>query len=121
MILPIYVYGAEVLREKSKEVDITVPGIGEEMKTLIADMWETMVKADGVGLAAPQIGKSIRVVIVDGTFLSDDMPEMNGFKRALINPVIIEASKETIEYSEGCLSIPDIHAGVIRSKTITVS
>ncbi|MBP1671328.1 MAG: def [Bacteroidetes bacterium] len=121
MVLPIYVYGAEVLREKSKEVDITIPGIGDELRTLISDMWETMEKADGVGFAAPQVGKSIRVLIVDGTLLSDDMPELKDFKRAMINPVIIKESKETIEYSEGCLSIPDIHAGVIRPRVITVS
>lgn len=96
MILPIYIYGAEVLRERAAEVDLTVPGVAEEIKTLIADMWETMEGADGVGLAAPQVGKSIRVLIVDGTLLSEDLPELKDFKRAMINPVLLEESRETI-------------------------
>lgn len=121
MILPIYVYGAPVLRKKAQEVDIQAPEIAQEIKKLVSDMWETMENADGVGLAAPQVGKSIRVLIVDGTLLSEDMPELNEFKRAMINPVILEESKETIDYNEGCLSIPDIHASVERSEKIKVS
>lgn len=121
MILPIYIYGAEVLRERAAEVDLTVPGVAEEIKTLIADMWETMEGADGVGLAAPQVGKSIRVLIVDGTLLSEDLPELKDFKRAMINPVLLEESRETIEYNEGCLSIPDVNAVVERPKIIKIS
>lgn len=121
MVLPIYVYGSEVLRERAQEVDITAPGVAEEMKKLTEDMYETMFKADGVGLAAPQIGKSIRVLVVDGTLLSEDMPELSTFKRAMINPVISFESEETIEFSEGCLSIPDIHASVVRPKKIKIS
>lgn len=121
MILPIYVYGAPVLREKAVEIDVKAPGIQQEIKKLVSDMWETMDKADGVGLAAPQVGKSIRVIIVDGSLLSEDMPELNEFKRAMINPVILEESKETIDYNEGCLSIPDIHATVERAEAIKVT
>ena len=80
----------------------------------------TMYLADGVGLAAPQVGKSIRVLVVDGAPLADDMPELKDFKRAMINPVVLEESEETIEYNEGCLSIPDINAGVVRPRRITV-
>ncbi len=121
MVLPIYIYGAEILRGKAKEVDLSAEGAGDELKKLISDMWETMEKADGVGLAAPQVGKPIRVLIVDGTLLADDMPELKGFKRAMINPVLLEESKEMYEYNEGCLSIPDIHAAVERPGSIRVS
>jgi peptide deformylase len=122
MVLSIYVYGSDVLREKAKEVDIDASGIKEEMKKLVEDMFETMYQADGVGLAAPQVGKLIRVLVVDGSPLADDeVPELKGFKRALINPVIVEESEETVEYSEGCLSIPDIHADVVRPEKIKVA
>ena len=122
MVLPIYVYGSDVLREKAKEVDINAYGIKEEIKRLVEDMFETMYQADGVGLAAPQVGRLIRVLVVDGSPLADDeVPELKGFKRALINPVIVEESEETVEYSEGCLSIPDIHADVVRPEKIKVT
>ena len=121
MILPIYVYGAEVLRQKAIEVDVNVPGIQQEIKKLFSDMWETMDKADGVGLAAPQIGRSIRALIVDGSLLSEDMPELKGFKRAMINPVLLEESEKLVDYNEGCLSIPDINASIERPRNIKVS
>jgi peptide deformylase len=121
MILPIFVYGAEVLREKAKEIDITNEELKEEIKVLISDMSETMAKADGVGLAAPQVGQSVRLLIVDGYLLSDEYPDLANFKRAMINPVVLEESDEMIEYSEGCLSIPDIHAAVSRPRVIKVS
>ncbi|MFA6770424.1 MAG: peptide deformylase [Bacteroidales bacterium] len=121
MILPIYVYGAQVLREKAKEVDVKAPGIEQEIKSFVSDMWETMDKADGVGLAAPQVGKSIRVLIVDGTPLSDDMPELNNFKRAMINPSLLEESDQLVDLNEGCLSIPDINAFIKRPHKIKVS
>ncbi len=121
MVLPIFVYGAEILRERAKEIDVNDASLKEEIKTLVANMWETMTKADGVGLAAPQVGRSIRLVIVDGTLMGEDDPTLKDFKRAMINPVVIEESSEKAEYSEGCLSIPEIHASVIRPKTIKVS
>ncbi len=121
MVLPIYVYGAEVLREKAKEVDPAVPGVKEEIAKLVSDMWETMHKAEGVGLAAPQIGRSLRLLIVDGSMLSHDMPELEGFKRVMINPVLKQESSELIEFNEGCLSIPDVNAVIERPKRITVS
>ena len=120
MILPIYIYGSEVLRERAGEFDLSAPDAAEVIARLIPDMFETMYLADGVGLAAPQVGKSIRVLVVDGAPLADDMPELKDFKRAMINPVVLEESEETIEYNEGCLSIPDINAGVVRPRRITV-
>ena len=120
MILPIYIYGSEVLRERAADFDLNAPDASGIIAKLIPDMFETMYQADGVGLAAPQVGKSIRVLVVDGAPLADDMPELKDFKRAMINPVVLEESEETIEYNEGCLSIPDINAGVVRPKTIRV-
>ena len=120
MILPINIYGSEVLRERAGEFDLSAPDAAEVIARLIPDMFETMYLADGVGLAAPQVGKSIRVLVVDGAPLADDMPELKDFKRAMINPVVLEESEETIEYNEGCLSIPDINAGVVRPRRITV-
>lgn len=120
MILPIYIYGSEVLRERAADFDLNAPDASGIIANLIPDMFETMYQADGVGLAAPQVGKSIRVLVVDGAPLADDMPELKDFKRAMINPVVLEESEETIEYNEGCLSIPDINAGVVRPKTIRV-
>lgn len=117
MILPIYVYGTDVLREKAKEVDVQAEeGLGE----LIDNMYATMKEADGVGIAAPQVGRSLRILIVDGEDLAEDMPELAGFKRVMINPVLLEESEETAEFSEGCLSIPNIHADVVRPAAITV-
>lgn len=121
MILPIYVYGAQVLREKAVEVDVKAPGIQQEIKSFVSDMWETMDEADGVGLAAPQVGRSIRVLIVDGSLLSEDMPELKEFKRAMINPVLLEESDKLVDFNEGCLSIPDINASVVRPQSIKVS
>ncbi len=120
MVLPIYLYGNDILREKAEEIDITREESKVEIKKLVEDMWETMTKADGVGLAAPQVGKSIRLLIVDGSLLGDDSPELADFKRTMINPVLLEESKESIEYTEGCLSIPEIHADVVRPKKIKV-
>ncbi len=121
MVLPIYVYGSDVLRAKAQEVDITIPGIKEQLAGLLDDMWETMQKADGVGLAATQVGKLVRVLIVDGSLLSEDIPYLREFRREMINPRLLEESEELIEFNEGCLSIPDISAAVERSKVIKVS
>ena len=115
MILPIYLYGAEVLREQTRNVEK-----GEGLGTLIADMWETLDNAEGVGLAAPQIGKAIRLLIVDGTPLAEDLSYLSDFKRIMINPEVVEESEEMATYSEGCLSIPDIHLDVTRPERIKV-
>ncbi len=117
MILPIYIYGSGVLRESAAEVDLNNT---EGLQELIANMDETMKASDGVGIAAPQVGKSLRLLIVDGSDLAEDMPELEGFKRVMINPVTIWESEEEAEYSEGCLSVPNIHADVKRPAAITV-
>ena len=102
MILPIYVYGQPVLRQEAEDITPDYPNL----KELIANMFETMERADGVGLAAPQIGLPIRVVVVDLDVLSDDMPEFKGFKRTYINPHILETDGEMVSMEEGCLSLP---------------
>ncbi|MDR3250852.1 MAG: peptide deformylase, partial [Tannerella sp.] len=102
MILPIYTYGQPVLREETKTIDKDYPDI----KGLVANMFDTMLKADGVGLAAPQIGLSIRLFVIDGDSISRNYPECKKFKRVMINPEIIEKSEETISLEEGCLSFP---------------
>ena len=87
---------------------------------LIADMQETLTAADGCGLAAPQVGVNLRVVIVDGTDLSDTYEYLKDFRRVMINPVVLEESEETCDYSEGCLSVPGIYAEVTRPSKIKV-
>lgn len=91
-----------------------------DIKQLVADMQETLLAAEGCGLAAPQIGLSKRLFVVDGTELVEDYPECKDFKQAFINPEIIEESEETSVYSEGCLSLPGISENVTRPKTITI-
>ncbi len=117
MILPIYTYGMSVLRKESVDIAPDYPGL----KQLIADMFETMYHSDGVGLAAPQIGKDIRVVVITLDVLKDDYPEYAGFNKAYINPHILEyddTHTETME--EGCLSLPGIHEPVKRPTRIRV-
>lgn len=116
MILPIYLYGQPVLRKETEEIEEITP----ELKQLIADMYETLVQADGCGLAAPQIGKSLRLFIVDGSELGEDYPECAGFKKTFINPEIVEESEEEVSYAEGCLSLPGISENVIRPSSITI-
>ena len=117
MILPIYLYGAEVLRKENVEVDLADK---EGIAKLLQDMKDTLAVADGCGLAAPQVGVNKRVVIVDGRELTDTYDYLKDFVRVMINPVIIEESEETCEYSEGCLSVPGIYAEVCRPSKIKV-
>ena len=117
MIQPIYLYGSEVLRQKAEEMDLSDK---EGVKNLIQDLWDTLARADGCGLAAPQIGVSRRAVIVDGTELADTYPYLKDFRRTLINPVVTEESPEKVTYQEGCLSIPGVFCDVVRPKRITV-
>ena len=117
MIQPIYLYGSEVLRQVAEPADITKK---EELDTLIRDLWETLEKSEGCGLAAPQIGVSLRVAVVDGDVMKDVYPYLEGFKRAFINPVIVEESETQCEYNEGCLSVPGVYADVRRPESIKV-
>ncbi len=116
MILPIYTYGQPVLRKVAEDITPEYP----ELKELIANMFETMDRADGVGLAAPQIGLPIRVVVINLDVLSDDLPEFKGFRKAYINPHIIEVSGQEVSMEEGCLSLPGIHESVKRGDKIRV-
>lgn len=117
MILPIYTYGQPVLRKVAEDITPDYPGL----KELIADMFETMYRSDGVGLAAPQIGKAIRLVVITLDVLKDDYPEYAGFNKAYINPHIIETDDtETSSMEEGCLSLPGIHEPVRRPTRIHV-
>lgn len=116
MILPIYLYGQPVLRRPTENLEK-----GEiDIKELVANMYETLTAAEGCGLAAPQVGLSKRLFVVDGTDLKEDYPECEGFKQAFINPEIIVESEDTSTYSEGCLSLPGISENVVRPKTITI-
>ncbi|MDM8338226.1 peptide deformylase [Mediterranea massiliensis] len=116
MILPIYVYGQPVLRKVAEDINPDYPNL----KELIDNMFETMDNADGVGLAAPQIGLPIRVVTVDLDVLSEDYPEFKGFRKVYINAHILETSDDLVSMEEGCLSLPGIHESVKRSNKIRV-
>lgn len=116
MILPIYLYGQPVLRKVAEDITPDYP----ELKSLIESMFETMHQAEGIGLAAPQIGLAIRLVVVDLDVLSDDYPEFKDFSRVYINAHILETSDETDTMEEGCLSLPGIHEKVTRSSRIHV-
>jgi len=117
MILPIYTYGQPVLRKVARDIDANYPGLSE----LIQNMWETLASSEGIGLAAPQIGLDIRLVVIDLDLLKEDLPEYEGFKKVFINAHIIERDdKETSSSEEGCLSIPAIHEKVVRPTRIHV-
>ena len=114
MIYPIVIYGAQTLRNKSVDITPEYP----ELKKLIDDMFLTLTEASGVGLAAPQIGKNIRLFIVDCTPWGDDDPELADYKKVFINAEIYEASEETDLFNEGCLSLPGLHEDVRRPVAI---
>ena len=126
MILPILAYGDPILKKESEEIDETYT----DLETLIEDMFETMYSAKGVGLAAPQIGRNIRLFIVDGSPFAekeegeDDDPRALGienFKKVFINPIIEEEEGEEWSFQEGCLSIPKIRENVSRKSDIVIS
>ena len=117
MILPIYLYGSEKLRNENAEADLQDK---EGLTRLIADMKETLKVADGCRLAAPQVGVNLRVVIVDGSDLTETYDYLKDFRRVMINPVVLEESEETCEFSEGCLSVPGVYAEVTRPSKIKV-
>lgn len=117
MVRPIYLYGSEVLRENAVPADLSDK---DYLTNLVADLKETLAKAEGCGLAAPQIGESVRVLIVDGRDMTDIYPYLEGFTRVMINPVVLEESDKKVVYSEGCLSIPGIYCDVARPDSMTV-
>jgi peptide deformylase len=128
MILPIVAYGDPVLKKEAEEIEKDYP----ELDKLISDMFETMYNAQGVGLAAPQIGKSIRLFIVDGSPFADDEDDqesepdpralgMENFKKVFINPIIEDEEGEEWGFQEGCLSIPKIREEVFRKEKVHIS
>jgi len=122
MILPIYAYGKPVLKEKALPINKEYPNL----EKLIQDMFETMYNANGVGLAAPQIGLSIRLFVVDGTPMKPEpqpdgnVENMEGFKKVFINPLIIQENGEKWGYEEGCLSIPYIREVIHRPSKLKI-
>ena len=128
MVLPIVVYGDPVLRKKCVDINKDYP----DLHQLIKDMYETMYQANGVGLAAPQINKAIRLFIVDASpfaevdedeepeFTPEQMRQMNGFKKTFINAQIVEEVGEEWKFNEGCLSIPKIREDVLRKPKLTI-
>lgn len=119
MVYPIVVYGDPVLRKRAEEIKK-----GTNVSQLLQDMYETMHNAQGIGLAAPQIGKSVRLFVVDGTILDKDDEEseegMDSFKKAFINPVMLEELGTPWEFEEGCLSVPNIREKISRKDTIKI-
>lgn len=124
MILPIVSYGSSVLKKTAKEITSDYPNLSE----LIANMWETMYAANGVGLAAPQIGLSIRVFVIDASPFVDEenmsvkeIETINTFKKVFINPKIISEEGNLWDFNEGCLSIPDVREDISRKEEIRVN
>jgi peptide deformylase len=124
MILPIVAYGAAVLRKVSPAIEADYPGLA----LLIEDMWETMYESNGVGLAAPQINKNIRLFVMDSAQIftnreqEDEVyPDAPGIKKVFINAKVIETGGTEWVYNEGCLSIPKIREDITRAETVTLS
>lgn len=117
MILPIYIYGQQVLRKVAEDIPQDFP----ELDKFVSDMFETLTESEGIGLAAPQVGKAIRVVVIDLDPLAEDFPEYKDYRKAFINPHIVEYDEtETSTSEEGCLSLPGIHEKVTRPTRIKV-
>jgi peptide deformylase len=123
MILPVVAYGENILKTKAVNITSGYP----ELKKLINDMWETMYNANGVGIAAPQIGKSIRLFVIDASPFSEDkeisdeeISTLKNFKKVFINPKIIDETGDEWNFIEGCLSIPNIREDIKRKEKITI-
>ena len=115
MVLPIYIYGQPVLRKEAEDIPADYP----DLDKFVSDMWDTLAESEGIGLAAPQVGRSIRVVVIDLDPISEDMPEYKGFRGVYINPHIEEYDdSQTTTSEEGCLSLPAIHEKVARPSRI---
>ena len=114
MIYPIVMYGDPVLRQRGKDIES-----GTDIKQLVEDMYETLEGANGIGLAAPQIGKSLRLFIVDGTSLEDE-PGMENFRKVFVNPQMLEEAGSAWEFEEGCLSIPNIRERISRKEQLRI-
>lgn len=110
MIYPVTIIGNPTLRKRAENISKDSPQLDE----IIENMWETMYSSDGVGLAAPQINKSIRLIVIDGEPMAEDEESLVGFKKVFINPTIIETWGDEFLFNEGCLSIPGIREDISR-------
>lgn len=117
MRLPIYIYGHPVLRKECQDITPDYP----ELSKLIEDMYSTMYASEGVGLAAPQIGRNDRIVVIDASPLGEDFPECQGMKMTLINPRVEVLDGEPVTRSEGCLSLPGLSENVARVENIRLT
>lgn len=117
MIYPIVVYGHPILKKIAEDIEKDYPGL----QKLVDDLFDTMYHSEGLGLAAPQVGKSVRVFVIDGAPVSEDEPELANFKKAFINAHIVEKSGELVPMNEGCLSIPHIREEVKRESHIRIN
>ena len=116
MILPVYLYGQPVLRKVAHDIDENYPNL----KELIQNMFDTMYNANGIGLAAPQVGLDIRLFVIDLEPLAEDDDKYHGFKKVFINAEILERSGEIEPIEEGCLSIPGINESVPRESSVKI-
>jgi peptide deformylase len=116
MIYPIVVYGHPVLKKVAVDIDRDYP----DLQQFVMDMFETMHNAEGLGLAAPQVGKSIRLFVIDGEPIAEDEPEMALFRKVFINAHIVERSGDLVPMNEGCLSIPNIREEVKRESHVRI-
>ena len=117
MTYPIVIYGHPLLRKVAADIDREYPGLDQ----LIPDLFETMYRSEGLGLAAPQIGKSIRIFVIDGKPAAEDEPSLADFKKAFINPHIIQKTGDLVPMTEGCLSIPGLREEVNRESHIRIN
>ena len=116
MIYAVTVYGDPVLRKVAEPIGPEYPNLSE----VIANLWETMYHADGVGLAAPQVGLSIRIFVIDASAGADEEPELKDFKKTFINPVLLEKNGVPWVMEEGCLSLPEIRENVLRPESVRI-
>lgn len=117
MILPIIAYGHPTLRKVAQEIDKDHPGLDD----LIANMFDTLYAAEGIGLAAPQVNESVRLFIIDASPFGEEHPELKDFKKVFINPYITDETGEIWSYNEGCLSIPELREDVSRPSRLTIT
>jgi len=116
MILPIYAYGQRILKKKAQPIEASY----EDLTELISNMWNTMYHAKGIGLAAPQIGKGIRLFVIDTEQYKEEDPEIEGIKKVFINAEMLNEDGDEKAFEEGCLSIPDIRGDVTRPSNIKI-
>jgi peptide deformylase len=116
MVYPIVIYGHPVLRKVAEDIDRDYPGLGQ----VIDDLFETLYRSEGLGLAAPQIGKSIRIFVIDGKPVGEDEPDLADFKKVFINAHIAEKNGDLQLMTEGCLSIPNLREEVNRESHIRI-